>query len=239
MFWEFTKRITLLKQRNWGGNRAPGAGMWVFSGIAKRITLLKQRNWGGNRAVNEETGCFGIHKTNYVVKTTELERKPRGGRGQQMESCAGGGMPRKKCAKNAPRADAAFLFLGCVCKMGQAAACWRAKSADGGGNRGMAVEIGGHLRKRTRATGVRYFPEACRWGMREKVHAPRTTVRAAMSSRGVAPVRDSVWAAALSPRRRGYAAKIMRRKNARRKFGKRASGESHYRNPCGIIRNIW
>ena len=45
--------------------------------------------------------------------------------------------------------------------------------------------------------------------------------------------------AALSPRRRGYAAKIMRRKNARRKFGKRASGESHYRNPCGIIRNIW
>ena len=28
-------------------------------------------------------------------------------------------------------------------------------------------------------------------------------------------------AAALSPRRRGYAAKIMRRKNARRKFGKR------------------
>ena len=67
----------------------------------------------------------------------------------------------------------------------------------------------------------------------------RTTARAAMSSRGVAPVRDSAWAAALSPRRRGYAAKIMRRKNARRKFGKRASGESHYRNPCGIIRNIW
>lgn len=55
---------------------------------------------------------------------------------------------------------------------------------------------------------------------------PRTTVRAAMSSRGVAPVRDSVWAAALSPRRRGYAAKIMRRKNARRKFGKRASGQA-------------
>ena len=95
-------------------------------------------------------GVFGIHKTNYVVKTTELGRKPRGRCGQQMESCAGGGTLSKKCAKNAN---------------------W---------------------------TG----------------------------------------AAALSPRRRGYAAKIMRRKNARRKFGKQATGESHYRNPCGIIRNI-
>ena len=31
----------------------------MFSGIAKRITLLKQRNWGGNRAAGAETGCFG------------------------------------------------------------------------------------------------------------------------------------------------------------------------------------
>ena len=64
-----------------------------------------------------------------------------------------------------------LIFRSTAEKMGQAAACWRANSADGGGNRGMAVELGGHLRKRTRATGVRYFPEACRWGMREKVHA--------------------------------------------------------------------
>ena len=33
-------------------------GNGVFSGITKRITLLKQRNWRGNRAVDEETGCF-------------------------------------------------------------------------------------------------------------------------------------------------------------------------------------
>ena len=183
---------------------------------------------------------MGIYRTNYVVKTTELGRKPRGVRSQQRESCAGGGMPRKKCAKNAPRADAAFLFLGCVCKMGQAAACWRAKSADGGGNRGMAVEIGGHLRKRTRATGVRYFPEACRWGMREKVHAlPYNGAGGGTLSKKCAKNANWTGAAALSPQRRGYAAKIMRRKNERRKFGKRASGESHYRNPCGIIRNIW
>ena len=90
-------------------DRAPGAGMWVFSGITKRITLLKQRNWRRNRAPCAETGCFGdlqnelrcknngigeetarwtrergvlgIHKTNSVVKTTELGRKPRAGRG--------------------------------------------------------------------------------------------------------------------------------------------------------------
>ena len=40
-------------------------------------------------------------------------------------------------------------------------------------------------------------------------------------------------------RGKNYAPENARRKNARRKFGKRASGESHYRNPCGIIRNIW
>ena len=28
-----------------------------------------------------ERGVLGIHKTNYVVKTTELGRKPRAGRG--------------------------------------------------------------------------------------------------------------------------------------------------------------
>ena len=42
-----------------------------------------------NNGIGEETarrarkrGDLGIHKTNYVVKTTELERKPRGGRGK-------------------------------------------------------------------------------------------------------------------------------------------------------------
>ena len=166
----------------------------------------------------QKRGVFEIHKTNYVVKTTELGRKPRGGRGQQMESCAGGGMPRKKCAKNAPRADAAFLFLGCVCKMGQAAACWRAKSADGGGNRRTSAK------KNTRGRCGQQM-ESCAGG--------------GTLSKKCAKNANWTGAAALSPRRRGYAAKIMRRKNARRKFGKRASGESHYRNPCGIIRNIW
>ena len=47
---------------------------------------------------------------NYVVKTTELERKPRGVRG-------------------------VLIFRSTAEKMGLAAACWRAKSADGGGNR--------------------------------------------------------------------------------------------------------
>ena len=221
----------------------------VFSGFTKRIPLLKQRNWGGNRAMDEETGCFGdsqnelrcknngirgetarhaqklgvfgihkmnyvvkttelgeetarrarkrgvlgIHKTNYVVKTTELGRKPRGGRG-------------------------VLIFRSTAEKMGQAAACWRAKSADGGGNRRTSAK------KNTRARCGQQM-ESCAGG--------------GTLSKKCAKNANWTGAAALSPRRRGYAAKIMRRKNARRKFGKRASGESHYRNPCGIIRNIW
>ena len=31
-------------------------------------------------------GIFGIHKTNYVVKTTEFGGKPRGGRGDGVIS---------------------------------------------------------------------------------------------------------------------------------------------------------
>lgn len=35
-----------------------GRGNGVIWEFTKRITLLKQRNWRGNRAVDEETGCF-------------------------------------------------------------------------------------------------------------------------------------------------------------------------------------
>jgi len=221
VIWEFTKRITLLKQRNWRGNRACGRGNGVFSGFTKRITLLKQRNWRGNRAPGAGTGCFGDlqnelrcknngigeetarwtrkpgvfgnRKTNYVVKTTELGRKPRAVRG-------------------------VLIFRSTAEKMGQAAACWRAKSADGGGNRRTSAK------KNTRGRCGQQM-ESCAGG--------------GTLSKKCAKNANWTGAAALSPRRRGYAAKIMRRKNARRKFGKRASGESHYRNPCGIIRNIW
>ena len=151
VFWGFTKRIPLLKQRNWRGNRAAGAETGCFGDLQNELRCKNNGIRGETARWTRKLGVFGIHKTNSVVKTTEFAEKPRGRCVQQMESCAGGGTLSKKCAKNAN---------------------W---------------------------TG----------------------------------------AAALSPRRRGYAAKIMRRKNARRKFGKRASGESHYRNPCGIIRNIW
>lgn len=138
-------------------------------------------------------GVLGIHKTNYVVKTTELGRKPRGVRG-------------------------VLIFRSTAEKMGLAAACWRAKSADGGGNRRTSAK------KNTRGRCGQQM-ESCAGG--------------GTLSKKCAKNANWTGAAALSPRRRGYAAKIMRRKNARRKFGKRASGESHYRNPCGIIRNIW
>ena len=113
--------------------RARKRGIW---GIHKTNYVVKTTELGRKpRAGRGNVGVFGNHKMNYVVKTTEFGERSRGGDGEQVKNCADRGMPRKKCAKNAPRTDAAFLFLGCVCKMGQAAACWRAKSGDGGGNR--------------------------------------------------------------------------------------------------------
>jgi len=49
----------VVKTTELGRKPRGGRGKGVFSGIAKRITLLKQRNWGGNRAAGAETGCFG------------------------------------------------------------------------------------------------------------------------------------------------------------------------------------
>ena len=138
MFSGIAKRITLLKQRNWRENRAPGAVTGCFRESQNELrcknngirgeTARRTRECGcfgdsqnesrcKNNGIRGETarwtrklGVFGIHKTNYVVKTTELGRKPRGGRG-------------------------VLIFRSMAGKMGQAAACWRAKSADGGGNR--------------------------------------------------------------------------------------------------------
>ena len=230
---EIHKTNYVVKTTELGRKPRGRCGNWVFSGIAKRITLLKQRNSRRNRAAGavskwkavraaarcqksvrktqigrarrhyphggevtrqvRKLGVFGIHKMNYVVKTTELERKPRGVRG-------------------------VLIFRSTAEKMGLAAACWRAKSADGGGNRRTSAK------KNTRGRCGQQM-ESCAGG--------------GTLSKKCAKNANWTGAAALSPRRRGYAAKIMRRKNARRKFGKRASGESHYRNLCGIIRNIW
>ena len=176
-----------------GGNRAAGAETGCFRDLQNELRCR-------NNGIGEETarrarklGVLGNRKTNYVVKTTELGRKPRGMRG-------------------------VLIFRSTAEKMGQAAACWRAKSADGGGNRRTSAK------KNTRGRCGQQM-ESCAGG--------------GTLSKKCAKNANWTGAAALSPQRRGYAAKIMRRKNARRKFGKRASGESHYRNPCGIIRNIW
>ena len=89
-------------------------GNGVFGGFTKRITLLKQRNSQRNRAVDEGKGCcgdlqnefrcknngirgetarhaqkrgvLGIHKTNSVVETTEFAERPRGVRGNGVFS---------------------------------------------------------------------------------------------------------------------------------------------------------
>ena len=83
-------------------------------------------------------GVFGIHKTNYVVKTTEFAEKPRAGRGNVG---AFGNHKMNYVVKTTEFAErprggrGVLIFRSTAGKMGQAAACWRAKSADGGGNR--------------------------------------------------------------------------------------------------------
>ncbi|MFR5889662.1 MAG: hypothetical protein ACLUFM_01500 [Lachnospiraceae bacterium] len=187
----------------------------MFSRFTKRITLLKQG--GRNRAAGAETGCFRESQRITLLKQRNSRRNRAAGaearvfRDSQNElRCKNNGIGEK------PRGVRGVL-TGAAEKWG-----WRRHV--GAQNRRMAVEISGHLRKRTRAAGGQQM-ESCAGG--------------GTLSKKCAKNANWTGAAALSPRRRGYAAKIMRRKNARRKFGKRASGESHYRNPCGIIRNIW
>ena len=80
-------------------------------GIHKTNYVVKTTElWEETARHAQKLGVLGIHKTNSVVKTTEFAEKPRGVRG-------------------------VLIFRSTAEKMGQAAACWRAKSADGGGNR--------------------------------------------------------------------------------------------------------
>ena len=78
VFWGFTKRITLLKQRNSRGNRAAGAETGCFRDSQNELRCK-------NNGIGEETarrarklGVFGNRKTNYVVKTTEFAGNWRG-----------------------------------------------------------------------------------------------------------------------------------------------------------------
>ena len=51
-------------------------------GIHKMNYVVKTTELGEETARRaRKRGVFGIYKTNYVVETTELGRKPRGGRG--------------------------------------------------------------------------------------------------------------------------------------------------------------
>ena len=75
-----------LKQRNWGGNRAPDAETGCFR---ESQNELRCKNNGIRRETarwTRERGVLGIHKTNYVVKTTEFAERPRGGRGNEVFS---------------------------------------------------------------------------------------------------------------------------------------------------------
>ena len=55
-----------------------GAGFdeWLAMGNCSKKAIFLQLGIKTARHA-QKLGVFGIHKTNYVVKTTELERKPR------------------------------------------------------------------------------------------------------------------------------------------------------------------
>ena len=56
-------------------------------GIHKTNYVVKTTELGEETARHaQKLGVLGIYKTNYVVKTTELGRKPRGGRGKGVFS---------------------------------------------------------------------------------------------------------------------------------------------------------
>ena len=52
-----------------------GRGKGVFWGFTKRIPLLKQRNWGGNRAPDAETGCFRDSQNELRCKNNGIRGK--------------------------------------------------------------------------------------------------------------------------------------------------------------------
>ena len=55
---EIHKTNYVVKTTEFAEKPCGGRGKGVFWEFTKRITLLKQRNWGGNRAAGAETGCF-------------------------------------------------------------------------------------------------------------------------------------------------------------------------------------
>ena len=78
VFSRFTKRITLLKQRNWGGNRAAGAETGCFGDSQNELRCKNNGIRGETARHAQKLGVLGIHKTNYVVKATEFAGNWRG-----------------------------------------------------------------------------------------------------------------------------------------------------------------
>ena len=73
------KNRTFLHLR--GRDRAAGAETGCFGDLQNELRCKNNGIRGETARHAQKRGVFGIHKTNYVVKTTELGRKPRGGRG--------------------------------------------------------------------------------------------------------------------------------------------------------------
>ena len=114
----------------------------VFWEFTKRITLLKQRNWGGNRAAGAETGCFRESQNELRCKNNGIRGETaRWTRSANGKLCGRRHASKKVCEKRTSGRCGVFIFRlrlqngaggGMLArKIGG----WRWKSGDGGGNR--------------------------------------------------------------------------------------------------------
>ena len=114
----------------------------MFLGFTKRITLLKQRNWGGNRAPDAETGCYGDLQNELRCKNNGIgEETARRAQSAKGKLCGRRHASKKVCEKRTSGRCGVFIFRlrlqngaggGMLArKIGG----WRWKSGDGGGNR--------------------------------------------------------------------------------------------------------
>ena len=104
----------VVKTTELGRKPRGGRGKGVFSGIAKRITLLKQRNWGGNRAagaVSKWKAVRAAARCQKSVRKTQIGRArrhyPHGGEVTRQKLCAG-----KKRGGNSASGQAGNHIIG-------------------------------------------------------------------------------------------------------------------------------
>jgi len=90
-----------------------GRGKGVFSGFTKRITLLKQRNWRENRAPGAVTGCFRESQNELRCKNNGIRGETA--RRTRECGCFGDSQNESRCKNNGIRGETARWARECGC----------------------------------------------------------------------------------------------------------------------------